>query len=550
MREPGESVFQVPSLSVPDPDHPPQASALAQYEAVRLFRDRAASVRTGFEVTARNASAITSICHRLDGIPLALELAAARVRAMSVEQIAARLDDRFRLLTSSDRTALPRQQTLRALIDWSYDLLTEAERLVLQRLAVFAGGWTLEAAEAIGRGGTIEHDDVLDLLTRLVEKSLVVVEADGDRYRLLETVQQYAAERLTQASDEGAARERHLRYYLELAEKTRPELIGPEQRAALARLDDERENLLAAHAWCAHAADGSTLGLRLVTATRRYWMLRGLLDLGWRVTLEALSRPGADSRSLARCNALFDVGQIGSWMGRYAESQRYLEESLSIARELGDKHAIAVVLQPLAITELGQGDAAAARAHLAEGLALAQELGNRREVAAALNALAQLHRQDGDLAAAQPLLRDVVAIGRELDDRQIIAIGLLNLAMALIGGRSTGDARALLLEALAIARQTGSQPTGLSALEVCAGLAASTGDADQAARFYGAAQGQQGQTGLQRDPADEAFLAPLVESAQATLGAERFAALVSAAHGLGYDKALDEAHAWLSGVGK
>jgi predicted ATPase len=214
---------------------------------VRLFVERASAVQPAFKLTEQSAPAVAEICRRLDGIPLALELAAARVRALSVEQIASRVNDRFRLLTTGDRTALPRQQTLRALIDWSYDLLTEAERVLFRRLAVFAGGWTLEAAEAVGAGGQIAQDEVLDLLADLVDKSLVVVEGEAGRYRLLETVREYAQERLDESDDGPGARERHLDCFLAFAQQARPHLFGPEEGIWLARLDLERENLLTAH---------------------------------------------------------------------------------------------------------------------------------------------------------------------------------------------------------------------------------------------------------------------------------------------------------------
>ena len=292
-------------------------------------------------MNAKNAAAIADICRRLDGIPLAIELAAARVRSLPVEEIAARLDDRFRLLVHGSRTAERRQQTLQALIDWSYDLLTQSEEALLRRLSVFAGGWTLEAAEAVAADGEIAESDVLDLLTRLVEKSLVAVDPDTGRYRLLETVRQYSLERLRRADEEAQTRSRHLDFYLALAEKARPQLVGREQGAWLARLDLERENLLSAHAWCDDAPGGAESGLKLASSMRRYWMTRGLLGLGLRVTVEALGRPGAQQRTLARWEALFDAGQLGVWMGRYAEAQAYLEESLAIARELGDTQRVA-----------------------------------------------------------------------------------------------------------------------------------------------------------------------------------------------------------------
>ena len=203
--------------------------------------------KPSFAVTEKNAQAIAEICHTLDGIPLALELAAARVRALPVEAIATRLSDRFRLLTGGDKTSLPRQQTLRACIDWSFDLLSQTEQSMLRRLAVFAGGWTLEAAERVGADPIVDVFEVVDLLTHLVEKSLVQLEADGGRYRLLETVRQYAKERLEEAGEKGQTRTRHLAFFVDLAEEASPHLMGPEQGEWLERLDLERENLLVAH---------------------------------------------------------------------------------------------------------------------------------------------------------------------------------------------------------------------------------------------------------------------------------------------------------------
>ena len=541
----GESVYTVPGLSVPDIHHGAPLEAMPQYEAMRLFIDRAVAAQPAFRMTDQNGTAIADICRRLDGIPLAIELAAAHVRALSVEEIAAHLTDRFRLLVRGDRTAVPRQQTLQALIDWSYDLLIEPERALLRRLSVFAGGWTLEAAEAVAAGGEIAEPDVLDLLSRLVEKSLVAADLDAARYRLLETVRRYALDRLGRAGEEARTRSRHLAFYLALAEKARPQLVGREQGAWLARLDLERENLLSAHAWCDDAPGGAESGLKLVSSMRRYWMIRGLLGLGHRVTVEALGRPGAQQRSLARWEALCDAGQLGGWMGRYAEAQGYLEECLAIARDLGDKERVASVLQPLGLASLGQGNLLAAREYFGEALALARELGNRRELAAALNALAQLHRVEGDLDKAEPLYQDVLALARELGDRESIAIALLNLAMVSIA-RGFGDrVRSMLLEVSAIVDEIGSKPLAQSALEVCAGLAAFSEQWERVARLYGAVEAHTERTGLHRDPADQAFLAPLIARAQEALGAAAFAAAEATGRALAYEKATLEARAWL-----
>jgi len=545
LRAAGEMSYPVPALSVPDPDQSLSVAALTHYEAVRLFIDRAAAVQPAFQVTPENAAAVIDICHRLDGIPLAIELAAARAHSLSVETIAARLSDRFRLLTRGDRTALPRQQTLRALIDWSYDLLTEHERALLGRLAVFAGSWTLEAAEHVGAGGDVDEAVVLDLLSNLVEKSLVELAVEGERYRLLETMREYAQQRLDESHEADAVRTRHLAFYLALAEKASPKLMGPEQGVWLARLDLERENLISAHAWCDRAEGGGELGLRLVHAVKFYLVNRGLLALLRRAAAEALARPAAQQRSPARCRALFAAGQADCFMGRYGEANGHLEESLAIAREIGDKGRAAAVLQVLGMTAIGQVDRTTARRYFEEALALVRELGNRHELAAALTALAQLHRVEGDLDAAEPLYEQVLELARELGDRESIAISLLNLAMVSIGHGSGDRARAMLLEVLAIAEEIGSKRTGESLLEVTAGLAALCGAQERVALFFGAAEAQTEQTGLHRDPVDEAFLAPRVARARETLGEAEFAATAAAGGALSYQGAMVEARAWL-----
>jgi predicted ATPase/class 3 adenylate cyclase len=548
LRVKGETSYPVQPLRVPDPQEKISLEALTRCEAACLLVDRARAVQPAFQVTDENAGAVADICSRLDGIPLALELAAARVRALPVEEIAARLTDRFRLLTRGDRTALPRQQTLRASIDWSYDLLTDQERALLRRLAVFAGGLTLEAAEAVGVDGDVGKADVLDLLTNLVEKSLVTLEAQGKRYRLLETVREYAQERLNESGERDQTCARHLAFYVALAETAMPELVGPKQGAWLAQLDLERENLIAAHAWCDHAKDGAELGLRLAHSAKQYWSKRGLLGLRHRLTVEALARAGAQEPSLARCRGLFSAGQVCCFMGRFGDATRYLEECLAIARELDDKGRIAAALQYLGIASLGEGDLAMARGHLEEGLALARAQGDKRELAAAINALAQLDRAEGSLQTAEPLYEKVLALAHELGDRELIAIALLNLAMVAVSRHSADRARRMLIEVIEIAEETGAKRLGQSLLEVCAGLASLSLEYEFAARFYGAAEAQTAQTQLQRDPADEAFLAPLIAKAQQALGAAKFATPKDAGCALSYEQAIGEARTWLKGA--
>jgi len=547
LRVGGETIFSLPPLAIPDPYVSFKRQALEQYAAARLFIERALAVQPAFEVSDANALAVAGICQRLDGIPLALELAAARVGALSVEQIAARLSDRFRLLTGGDRTALPRQQTLRALIDWSHDLLTAHEGVLFRRLAVFAGGFTIDAAEAVGAGDGVDEIEVLSPLTNLVEKSLVLLDSDGGRYRMLETVREYALERLDDSGEGNSVRSRHAQFYLAFAELAAPGLFGPQQGTWLARLDLDRENMLAAHAWFNRAQDGAAFGLRLVHALKPYLMNRGFLELQHRMAMEALAHPGAQERDAARGRALFDAGQARCFMGRYDEARRLLEEGLAIAREIGDTKLVGNLLQPLSMSVLGLGDRSGARAYIEEALELERKRGNKREIAAALNALAQLHRLEGSLDVAEPLYEQVVATARDIGDRESIAIGLLNLAMVFVGRGEAARARATLIEIDSIAEETGSRPVAQSVLEVCTGLAAFENDWTRTARFFGMAEAQNALTGISRDPADEAFLAPYVASAREKLGAADFAAAEAHGRVLDFADAKAEARRWLDG---
>ncbi len=549
LRIAGETVFQLAPLAAPDPRAHSAAEALAQSDAARLFVDRATAVQPAFRLTEDNARIVAAICHQLDGIPLALELAAARTRALSVEAIAARLNERFRLLVTGDRTVLPRQGTLRALIDWSYDLLAPPERTLFQRLSVFAGGWTLEAAEAVGAGGEIEAADVLDLLARLVEKSLVVADIESGRYRMLETVRQYAQEKLEETGGVDAARERHVAYFIRFTDAARAELVGPEQGAWLKRLDRELDNLLAAHGWCERTSGGAQAGLQLVFSIKFYLLSRGLLALGERLSIEALARPQARVDATWRCRGLAVAGQFLFYRGRYREARQYLAESLALARELGDPSRIASALQPLGMACLGDGDLSSARAYLQQAVELATRHSDERTLAAALNALAQLHRVEGRLDEAEPLCERVLGIARALGDQDSIAIALLNKAMLAISrGVRDGVARTL-LDVLAIAVAIRSKPVGQSALEVTSAYACLCRDAAMAARWFGAAEVQAQKTGLHRDPADEAFLRPLINQIRAALGDAAYADAESAGRSLAYEEAIDAAREWLRAAG-
>jgi predicted ATPase/class 3 adenylate cyclase len=330
----GEQTYVVPSLSLPDPRQLPPLDRLQEFEAVQLFADRAALSRPAFAVTPGNAGAVAQVCHRLDGIPLAIELA-ARVKVLPVEQLAERIDEMYRLLTRGSRTALPRQQTLRALIDWSYDLLSEKERALLRRMSVFAGGWTLAAAEAVCAGDGIAAVEMLGLLAQLVEKSLVQPEEPGScaergcgevRYRLLETVRQYARERLLEVGEAAAVRGQHRDWCLSLAERAEPMLTGPEQDEWHERLEREHDNLRAALEWCVESGEAEA-GLRLAGALWWFWQVGGYLGEGRERLEKLLALPGAQERTVARGNALHCAAcwqSVWATMARHGGSRRRL----------------------------------------------------------------------------------------------------------------------------------------------------------------------------------------------------------------------------------
>ena len=338
-------------------------------------------------------------------------------------------------------------------------------------------------------------------------------------------MRQYAQELLAASGEEDGVRTRHLAFYGALAEERAPGIAGPDQGDWIARLDLERENILCAHAWCDHAPRGRRAGPASSRATRKtYWINRGLLGLGHRVVAEALARPGAQSRDELRCRALFDAGQLAFFMGRYGEAQRYLEESLVVARELGNKQRIAAALQPLGMACLGQGNLATARTHLEEGARARARARAERDLAAAMNALGALHRMQGALDDGRNALR---GCGRrsfaEPATTRAAPSDLLNLAMVAIL-RDSARRRARILargdRRLGIARPA--RAWGCARSKSARGSPRSRGDFERAARFYGVAEAQNGSTGLHRDPADEAFLAPLMEKARERPGARGY----------------------------
>jgi non-specific serine/threonine protein kinase len=485
LRVAGETTWQVLPLAVPGGESV-DLDQVGASEAVRLFVERASLSRPDFALTAANAAAVTQICTRLDGVPLALELAAACLQVLTVPQLAGRLDDRFRLLTDGNRLALPRQQTLRATLAWSYDLLTQQERVLFARLAVFAGSWSLEGAEAVCGPGLPDGGDVLRVLTRLVAKSLVKAEMGGPeaRYMLLETIRTYAAERLVESGEVAVLRERHAAYYRDLAEAAEPQLTGPQQAEWLDRLDAEHDNLRAALGWCRETPAAGGIGLRLAGALSRFWALRGYLGEGRDWVAAALMHPGAAARTPERARALFGAGRLAHVQGDLAAARPPLEESAAIWREQGAPQQLANAQTLLGLVLGGLGDPRAARAVLEESVALLRQGGDPWNLARALFCLGEVLANGEDFAGAARLLEESLTLFRQVGDQAFIANTVMALGEV---AREQGDLAAaarLGAESLALYRAQGFTAGIASALKNLGEIAWARGSGAEAQAYY------------------------------------------------------------------
>src|SRR5215211_7750321 len=384
---PGEVNRVVPLLSLPartdeELNGMSAVDRLMGFEATRLFVDRARLRLPDFELTQKNAGAVARVCRKLDGMPLAIELATARMGALAVEQVAQRLNASLDVLSGANRTAAPRQQTLRATIDWSHRLLSEAEQRIFRRFSVFAGGWTLEATETVCSGGGIEQVEVLDLLGGLVDKSLVAAGASTGgavRYRMLEPIRQYATEKLEESDDADEVKGRHAAFFLALAEEAEPELAGPQQNVWVERLEGEHDNIREALSWVLERGEGE-LALRLGAALWRFWHVRGYLSEGTRWMEQALAG-GGPAPAQTRVKVLEGMGWLVQLLGDTERAEATYEEMLKLSRELGDKGNTATALNSLGTLALAQGDNERARAQLEENLEVLRELENEQSTA-------------------------------------------------------------------------------------------------------------------------------------------------------------------------
>jgi predicted ATPase/DNA-binding SARP family transcriptional activator len=589
LRLSGEHEYPVPPLALP-----PLAggrrrgvnpvAAVGDYAAVTLFVQRARAVRPGFALTDATASSVAEICQRLDGLPLAIELAAARIRVLSPQSLLAQLTDRLGLLVGGPRDLPARQQTLRDTIAWSYELLGEREQSLFRRLSIFVGGCTLASAGAVSGCDTGASGSKLDLLggmMSLVGQSLIGREeaADGElRFTMLETIREYGRECMARTGEAGTVARQHALFFLRLAEEAEQELRGPRERMWLDRLEQELDNLRAALDW-AEGAGEAELGLRLGTALGLFWDARGYFVEGEQRLASLLSLPGTRGTAI-RAGALLRAGQLASRRGDLAAARTLREECFAIWEALGDRNHMARTLKVRGALAHLEGDYPTACSLVAKSLAIFRELGDRREIASTSNDLGYIFRSEGAYEAAVPLLEEsleihrdlgdrwntatnlvnlgqlnrcrgdyeksrmlleeALATGRELDNRQVIVQTTVSLAIVALRQGDLGGAAALCQESLALWREMGDLPGIAHCMEIMAVLAGAQGRLERAVWLSGQASALREATrSLQHEPDFRADYAHHLDALQRELGEEAFASAWAEGQALSLDQAIE-----------
>ncbi len=581
----GEIRWVVPPLSVPEPQGTPSSEELGGYESVRLFLERARERDPTFSLSPPNALAVADICRMLEGIPLAIELAAARVGTLSVGQISQRLGGSLELLTRGGRTAVPRHRTLQGALGWSYDLLSESERKLFRKISVFAGGWTLEASEAVGSGDGVEEREVLDLLSGLVEKSLVMVrggDPGGARYRLLEPVRQYALDKLEESDEVEEARRRHAEFFLGIAEKTEMEMRGAEQATWLDRLEAEHDNLRGALSWALERGEPE-LGLHMAVAFWWFWEARGYFDEGRRWLEQALAKGGRASS--ARARALDGVGYMALGLGDvdravaaaeeglklraqldieasvaasllrllgitaeirgdYEQATELSRESLALGREAEDKYTVVWSLLNLGRVSSVQGDHERATQFYEEGLALCRESGYTTPLPNFLSALACEFMLQGDQERAMTVNSEATALvrkqGANLGGHARIPGTLERLGWAALLRGDQEQAKTWHEENLRLSQKLGNKLMATESLEGLACAVGTKGEAERAAKLFGAAQALREAIGYQQSPSERAVQEPYLVAARSRIE-ERWEAALAEGRAMELEEAVEYA---------
>ena len=576
----GEHEVTVAPLALPDPAQLQDAAAVAQSPAVALFAQRVQALQPDFRLTAANARTVAEICIRLEGLPLALELAAVRTRILSPQAILARLAHRLQLLTSGTRDLPVRQQTLRAALGWSYDLLDAEEQRLFRRLAVFAGGCTLEAAQAVCTPADDRTTDALDILASLVDKSLVqsVLQPDGEpRFRMLETIREYALEQLAASGELETTQRHHAAFFMTLAEEAEPQLTSAARGAWLDRLEAEHDNLRAALAWSRLQPGGDT-GLRLAGACWWFWHLRGHVSEGRRWLESLLELPGSQEHTAARAKALYGAGGLAWVQGDYGSARSLVEESVALWQRLGDTRGLAYSLTIMGLVVDDQGDHARARAlykasvelfravedswgrawslfclgraalvagdgamtrsRYEESLAIFRQVGDTWAIALVLNNLAGVALVQGHDDAAGALFEEGLALLREAGDKWAVAMALSGLGRVAFRQGDHRRATARYAESLALRWDVAGKRGIAGCLIGLAEVAGALGEHERAARLVGAAASLLDAIGTPVWPVDRAQFDHAVAAARAGLGEDAFAAAWAAGRALPLDQAV------------
>ena len=536
----GEREFPLPPFPMPDLDHLPSVEGMSQYDAVRLFVERAQAVRPDFTVTNVNAPAVAEICYRLDGLPLAIELAAAFVKMLPPQALLKRLDQRLPLLTGGARTLPGRQQTMRNTIAWSHDFLTQEEQTLFRRLAVFPGGCTIEAAEAVAsEGGTL---DVFGGIASLIDKSLLRQEEGVEsepRFLMLETVREYGLDRLTVSGEDGLIRTRHAAYFAGLAEALRPGIDGPEQVRTVAELEAEQDNLRAAMAWAIEQPDAAT-ALRLTANLWKFWLVRSRQTEGRDWLERSLAVPG-DAPADTRLEALFTAGMFARQQGDYGRAVLHGEEGLELARASGTSFHVARSLSLLGLVAHSQGDFVRARSLFEEARGLVDEAHDAHVEAMILNNLGDTLAAMGDLAGALACYEESLAIWRPRGDSWGISLALLNLGQMALRSGDTLRAGELLKEGLPMSVELGDRARIADYLNAIGRLAAALGQWSSAARLLSAAAARYHSLGIEQFPGHRGEHDQAVATTRAGLGDEAFTAAWEAGQMLAPEHAVTEA---------
>jgi predicted ATPase len=562
----GEEQYSVPSLSLPDANRTTALEHLLCSEAVRLFVERAKAVRSDFKLTSENAAAVVQICQHLDGIPLSLELAAALVKGSNVQEIASRLNDRFHLLTGGSRTALPRQRTLQATIDWSYNLLSEQERTLLRRLAIFPGSWTLEAAEYICADDDLSSKAVQDLHLHLIDKSLVIMETDGleSRYHMLETIRQYALEKLLQSGEVEHTRARHLHFFLRLSQRTELGFRGPDFRLWLDRMDRERDNLRMDLNYAINSGQSET-ALQLIGSAFWVWWMLGPWSEGQR-WVETVLSTASFKPTASKAKALLALGLFHFSQSDYLKSQKILEQSIVIwdsledklwyvlantmlgyvlhrqkqpsasdvlrnavqmAREMNDKWLLALCLLPLGQYEFYNGNLTEGRSMTEESLALIHTLGDHMMRGDVLGQLGEIADVEQDYPNALRWYTEGLAVARDAGDMDTVTN--LEFDMGRIFQICGEDDQAVHLfkDVLQTSIQVGKKSMVTAALAGLGVVSQARGDLERSIRLIAASESLYDNLSksVNANPMDRVWLDEHVAAARAQLGEEKYSAL-------------------------